>query len=149
MLTSGVLAFAINYCTAWCMRVVSPTSHGMVGALNKTVVAFSGMLFIPSELQKCNAGTVFSIILGGLSGYLYSLAQEGSSTGGPSFKPVPPSPRSSIIFFESSPQTEAGLLKEGDAGKEDIRLDIRPSLPSNSNCSSTTNISVSNKGLPI
>lgn len=75
ILGSGIFAFAIGYSTAWCMRVATSTSYSMVGALNKLPVAFSGMVFFPKERDTVNRGSVLSILVGFLSGIVYTYAQ--------------------------------------------------------------------------
>ena len=75
ILGSGFFAFAIGYSTAWCMRVATSTSYSMVGALNKLPVAFSGMVFFPQERDSINRGSILSILVGFLSGLVYTIAQ--------------------------------------------------------------------------
>jgi GDP-mannose transporter len=47
----------------------------MVGALNKLPIAFSGMIFFQKERDSINAGSIASILLGFMSGILYTWAQ--------------------------------------------------------------------------
>lgn len=75
ILASSFFAFAIGYSTAWCMRIATTTSYSMVGALNKLPIAFSGMLFFQKERDSINIGSIVSILLGFLSGILYTWAQ--------------------------------------------------------------------------
>jgi GDP-mannose transporter len=75
ILLSSLFAFFIGFSTAWCMRVATSTSYGMVGALNKLPVAFSGMMFFPEERKNANIGSIMSIFLAFSSGLVYSLAQ--------------------------------------------------------------------------
>lgn len=67
---SSISAFFISYSTAWCLRLLSSTSYSMLGAINKTIVSFSGMIFI-GENNFCKL-KLFSLMLGSLAGIIYS-----------------------------------------------------------------------------
>lgn len=76
---SAVAAFMISYATAWCARVATSTSYGMVGSLNKLPIALSGMLFFPEERKAANRGNLLSILVAFASGMLYSWAKLKAS----------------------------------------------------------------------
>ena len=81
MVYSGLGAIFISYCSAWCIRVTSPTTYSMVGALNKLPIAISGLIFFAAPVTL---GSVSAIILGFISGTVYTLAkvkQNESSKG--------------------------------------------------------------------
>lgn len=72
MIYSGLGAIFISYCSAWCIRVTSPTTYSMVGALNKLPIAISGLIFFAAPVT---VGSVSAIILGFISGTIYTLAK--------------------------------------------------------------------------
>lgn len=76
---SSLAAFMISYATAWCARVATSTSYGMVGSLNKLPIALSGALFFPEERKAANRGNLMSILLAFASGILYSWAKLKAS----------------------------------------------------------------------
>ena len=63
------------------MRVATTTSYSMVGALNKLPVAFSGIVFFRKERDSVNTGSIASILLGFLSGIVYTWAQIKETKG--------------------------------------------------------------------
>ena len=73
LLFSGVSAFWISYASSWCMRVTNSTTYSMVGSLNKLPIAISGLLVFQDT--PITFGSVGSIILGFLSGVLYTIAK--------------------------------------------------------------------------
>jgi GDP-mannose transporter len=72
MLYSGLAAMLISYCSAWCVRVTSPTTYSMVGALNKLPIAISGLIFFSAPITL---GSVSAIFLGFISGLVYAWAR--------------------------------------------------------------------------
>lgn len=71
MIYSGLGAIFISYCSAWCIRVTSPTTYSMVGALNKLPIAISGLIFFSAPIT---VGSVSAIAIGFISGIVYALA---------------------------------------------------------------------------
>lgn len=91
LLFSGVSAFWISYASAWCMRVTNSTTYSMVGSLNKLPIAISGLLVFKDT--DITFGSVGSIILGFVSGILYTIAklrydEEERSKVAPSVLPM-------------------------------------------------------------
>lgn len=74
MIYSGLGAILISYCTAWCIRVTSSTTHAMVGALNKLPLAIAGILFFADPVTF---GGVVAILMGFVSGLIYNVAKSG------------------------------------------------------------------------
>lgn len=72
MVMSGVFSLGISYTSGWCVRVTSSTTYSMVGALNKLPVALSGLIFFDTPVTFFS---VSAIILGFVSGILYSIAK--------------------------------------------------------------------------
>ena len=72
MIYSGMGAIFISYSTAWCIRATSSTTYAMVGALNKLPVAVLGIIFFAAPVTF---GSVTAIILGFISGVVYTLAK--------------------------------------------------------------------------
>lgn len=72
MIYSGLGSIFISYCTAWCIRATSSTTYAMVGALNKLPLAVSGLIFFAAPITF---GSVSAIILGFISGLVYTLAK--------------------------------------------------------------------------
>jgi len=70
---SGFSSFLISFSSVWCLRVTSSTTYSMVGALNKLPMAVFGMLFFKSPT---NLGSILSVLVGFLSGVLYSYAKQ-------------------------------------------------------------------------
>lgn len=83
MIYSGLGAIFISYCSAWCIRVTSPTTYSMVGALNKLPIAISGLIFFSAPIT---VGSVSAIILGFISGTIFTLAKvkQQNEAKGPS-----------------------------------------------------------------
>lgn len=73
LLFSGISAFWISYASSWCMRITNSTTYSMVGSLNKLPIAISGLLFFKDT--EITVGSVGSILLGFLSGIIYTLAK--------------------------------------------------------------------------
>jgi hypothetical protein len=65
----------ISYASAWCIRITSPTTYSMVGALNKLPIAVSGLLIFEKEVTK---GGVLAILMGFGSGVVYASAKKES-----------------------------------------------------------------------
>jgi len=76
MIYSGLGAIFISYCSAWCIRVTSPTTYSMVGALNKLPIAIIGLIFFHAPVTF---GSVSAIILGFVSGTIYTVAKVKQS----------------------------------------------------------------------
>lgn len=68
---SGVL---ISFSTAWCLRLVSTTTYGITGSLNKLPVAIAGFLLFPKE-RDTSAANVTSLLLVFLGGVAYALGR--------------------------------------------------------------------------
>jgi len=77
MIYSGLGAIFISYCSAWCIRVTSPTTYSMVGALNKLPIAISGIIFFAAPVT---AGSISAIFLGFVAGLVYALAKVRESS---------------------------------------------------------------------
>ncbi|KAJ2970143.1 hypothetical protein NUW58_g9785 [Xylaria curta] len=76
MIYSGLGAILISYCSAWCIRVTSSTTYSMVGALNKLPLAISGLIFFAAPVT---VGSVSAILLGFVSGIIYTWAKVRQS----------------------------------------------------------------------
>ncbi|CAH0000675.1 unnamed protein product [Clonostachys byssicola] len=72
MIYSGLGALLISYCTAWCIRATSSTTYAMSGALNKLPMAIAGLVFFK---EPVTFGGVVAILMGFVSGVLYSVAK--------------------------------------------------------------------------
>ncbi|KAM0673713.1 GDP-mannose transporter into the lumen of the Golgi [Gurleya vavrai] len=70
ILLSSISAFFISYTTAWCLRLLSSTSYSVLGAINKIIVSFSGILIIGEG--RVSALKILSLIIGSLAGIIYS-----------------------------------------------------------------------------
>lgn len=77
MIYSGLGAIFISYCSAWCIRVTSPTTYSMVGALNKLPIAISGIIFFAAPVTT---GSISAIFLGFVAGLVYALAKVRESS---------------------------------------------------------------------
>ncbi|KXJ94570.1 golgi GDP-mannose transporter [Microdochium bolleyi] len=77
MIYSGLGAIFISYCSAWCIRVTSPTTYSMVGALNKLPIAISGIVFFAAPVTT---GSVSAIFLGFVAGLVYAYAKVRESS---------------------------------------------------------------------
>lgn len=73
---SGIFTIGITYCSAWCIRVTSSTTYSMVGALNKLPLAVCGLIFFAAPVT---VGSVSAIIIGFVSGLVYSWAKISQS----------------------------------------------------------------------
>lgn len=74
MIYSGLGAILISYCTAWCIRATSSTTHAMAGALNKLPLAIAGIIFFSDPVTF---GGVVAILMGFVSGLIYNVAKSG------------------------------------------------------------------------
>jgi len=72
ILISSIAAFAISYCSSWCVRVTSSTTYSMVGALNKLPISIAGMIFFDDPVT---IGGVCGVIIAFGSGLLFSYAK--------------------------------------------------------------------------
>jgi len=72
MIFSGLSSVGISYTSAWCVRTTSSTTYSMVGALNKLPLSLSGLIFFGTPVTFFS---VFAIILGFISGLVYTLAK--------------------------------------------------------------------------
>lgn len=72
MVLSGLSSVFISYTSAWCVRVTSSTTYSMVGALNKLPLALSGLIFFDAPVTF---GSVSAIVIGFISGIVYSIAK--------------------------------------------------------------------------
>ncbi|KCV72404.1 hypothetical protein H696_01800 [Fonticula alba] len=73
IITSGAMSFFIGYCSIWCIRCTSSTTHSMAGALNKLPPPPPPPLIF--DRDAVTVGTVLSIILGFISGLVYTQAR--------------------------------------------------------------------------
>ncbi|KAJ2664860.1 GDP-mannose transporter into the lumen of the Golgi [Coemansia sp. RSA 1200] len=89
MLISGVAAFAISYCSPWCLRTTSSTTYSMIGALNKLPIALFAMLWFPDPVT---AGGVLAVILGFAAGIVYTHAKNLQKRDQPRGSQVLPPP---------------------------------------------------------
>ncbi|KAJ2750365.1 GDP-mannose transporter into the lumen of the Golgi [Coemansia nantahalensis] len=88
-LVSGVAAFAISYCSPWCLRTTSSTTYSMIGALNKLPIALFAMLWFPDPIT---AGGVLAVLLGFAAGLVYTHAKNVLKREKPSGSQVLPPP---------------------------------------------------------
>ncbi|KAI8870765.1 UDP-galactose transporter [Ramicandelaber brevisporus] len=72
-LISGCAAFAISYCSSWCIRMTTSTTYSMVGALNKLPIALFSMVYFGDKL---NFGGILALIVGFSAGLVYSHAKN-------------------------------------------------------------------------
>ncbi|KAJ1920812.1 GDP-mannose transporter into the lumen of the Golgi [Mycoemilia scoparia] len=70
---SGFSAFAISYCSAWCIRKTSSTTYSMAGALNKLPIAMFSMMWLP---DKVSLGGIMAVLLGFSAGLVYTHAKN-------------------------------------------------------------------------
>ncbi|KAJ2744627.1 GDP-mannose transporter into the lumen of the Golgi [Coemansia sp. BCRC 34301] len=88
MLISGVAAFAISYCSPWCLRTTSSTTYSMIGALNKLPIAIFAMMWFPDPVS---AGGVLAVLLGFGAGLVYTHAKNAQKRDVPQgFQVLPP-----------------------------------------------------------
>ncbi|KAM0672546.1 nucleotide sugar transporter [Ordospora colligata] len=66
---SSVCAFFTSFSTAWTLNVLSSTTLGMLGALNKSFGSFLGIIVLNESI---NAWKAFSLLLGSVSVVMYS-----------------------------------------------------------------------------
>jgi len=78
LLLSGVSAFSISYCSAWCLRVTNSTTYSLIGALNKLPLAIIGMLFFEDPIT---VGGSLAVMLGLASGLVYTYAKNQQRVG--------------------------------------------------------------------
>ncbi|KAJ2574098.1 GDP-mannose transporter into the lumen of the Golgi, partial [Coemansia sp. RSA 1836] len=89
MLISGVAAFAISYCSPWCLRTTSSTTYSMIGALNKLPIAIFAMMWFPDPVS---AGGVLAVLLGFGAGLVYTHAKNVQKRDVPQGSQVLPPP---------------------------------------------------------
>ena len=70
---SGFSAFAISYCSAWCIRTTSSTTYSMVGALNKLPIAIFAMIWFSDPVSM---GGILAVLLGFSAGLVYTHAKN-------------------------------------------------------------------------
>lgn len=70
IILSGFCAFFISYSTTLVLKNLSSTTLGFLGAMNKLIVSFSGIIFIGER----NVGflKIISLVIGSLGGLIYS-----------------------------------------------------------------------------
>jgi len=78
LLLSGISAFSISYCSAWCLRVTNSTTYSLIGALNKLPLAIIGMLFFHDPIT---VGGSLAVMLGLTSGLVYTYAKNQQRVG--------------------------------------------------------------------
>ncbi|KAJ1851490.1 GDP-mannose transporter into the lumen of the Golgi [Coemansia sp. RSA 638] len=96
---SGIAAFAISYCSPWCLRTTSSTTYSMIGALNKLPIALFAMMWFPDPVT---AGGVMAVLLGFGAGLVYTHAKNVQKQAQPSGSQVLPPP----ISMDRLDQTE-------------------------------------------
>lgn len=89
MIVSGIAAFAISYCSPWCLRTTSSTTYSMIGALNKLPIALFAMLWFPDPIT---AGGVLAVLLGFGAGLVYTHAKNLQKRSQPQGSQVLPPP---------------------------------------------------------
>ncbi|KAJ1722794.1 GDP-mannose transporter into the lumen of the Golgi [Coemansia erecta] len=99
MLVSGIAAFAISYCSPWCLRTTSSTTYSMIGALNKLPIALFAMLWFPDPVT---AGGVLAVLLGFAAGLVYTHAKNIQKRDQPQGTQVLPQPISMERLDSSS-----------------------------------------------
>ncbi|KCZ74593.1 hypothetical protein H311_04440, partial [Anncaliia algerae PRA109] len=67
---SGISVFFTSYTTCYCLSLLSSTTLSMLGAINKLLMSFTGIIFIGEK--NVGALKICSLFLGSLSGFLYS-----------------------------------------------------------------------------
>ncbi|KAJ2782127.1 GDP-mannose transporter into the lumen of the Golgi [Coemansia javaensis] len=88
-LVSGIAAFAISYCSPWCLRTTSSTTYSMIGALNKLPIALFAMMWFPDPVS---AGGVLAVLLGFAAGLVYTHSKNIQKREQPSGSQVLPPP---------------------------------------------------------
>lgn len=91
MIYSGLGAIFISYCSAWCIRVTSSTTYSMAGALNKLPIAIAGLIFFSAPVTF---GSVSAIILGFISGLVYTYSKIRPRSASQELLPTSRSPMS-------------------------------------------------------
>lgn len=76
MLVSGVVGFALNGASLWCVQATSPSTFSMVGALNKIPLAILGVMIFSDPLTLQLASFIMVSLAGGV---LYSYVKERES----------------------------------------------------------------------
>ncbi|KAJ2615794.1 GDP-mannose transporter into the lumen of the Golgi [Coemansia sp. RSA 1365] len=112
MFVSGVAAFAISYCSPWCLRTTSSTTYSMIGALNKLPIAIFAMMWFPDPIT---AGGVLAVMLGFAAGLVYTHAKNLQKREQPSGSQVLPPP----ISMDRLDQNTAN----GSVGSKDTSTD--------------------------
>ncbi|ADM11150.1 nucleotide-sugar transporter [Encephalitozoon intestinalis ATCC 50506] len=69
ILISSFCAFLTSFSTAWTLNVLSSTALSMIGALNKSLGSFAGILALGESI---NHQKIFSLLLGSLASAIYS-----------------------------------------------------------------------------
>lgn len=85
MVYSGLGTVLISYCSAWCIRVTSSTTYSMVGALNKLPMSIAGIVFFAAPVTL---GSVTAIMIGFVSGIVYTVAKTFEGRRKPSVLPL-------------------------------------------------------------
>ncbi|KAJ3029305.1 UNVERIFIED_CONTAM: GDP-mannose transporter into the lumen of the Golgi [Siphonaria sp. JEL0065] len=73
---SGFAQFAISYSFAWCLRVTSSTTMGMIGPLNKMPLSIVSMLFFQELITVYRLEGIFLALFAGL---LYAYAKNAQT----------------------------------------------------------------------
>ncbi|KAJ1943494.1 GDP-mannose transporter into the lumen of the Golgi [Linderina macrospora] len=102
MFVSGVAAFAISYCSPWCLRTTSSTTYSMIGALNKLPIALFAMLWFPDPIT---AGGVLAVMLGFAAGLVYTHAKNIQKRDAPQGAQVLPPPISMDRLNQNNEET--------------------------------------------
>ena len=63
---SGCLGLAISFSSLWCLHLTSPTTHGLIGSLNKIPLAMLGILIFRAPMTLSNLSSVSVGLLGGV-----------------------------------------------------------------------------------
>ena len=73
MILSGLSTIFISYTSAWCIRVTSPATYSMTGALNKLPMSIVGLVFFDAPVTF---GSISAILVGFISGIVFAVAKN-------------------------------------------------------------------------
>lgn len=111
LVVSGMSAFAISYCSAWCIRSTSSTTYSMAGALNKLPIAIIAMIYFDDPVT---VGGVSAILIGFTAGVVYSHAKNIQKASSPLPTNINPNSLSQDSLDKGDEQDTFVNLKEDD-----------------------------------
>ena len=74
---SGCLGLAISFSSLWCLHMTSPTTHGLIGSLNKIPLAVSGIIIFRAPTTISNLSSISVGLLGGVLFAQAKVRQKG------------------------------------------------------------------------